>query len=264
MKTNNRARATFSRRMVVILLTAVMALSFTACGNGETGKNAEVTTTQVTTVKGEEKRPTEIPQDVNPGQWHEDSSSVAETTTTTTTTVTTTTEPTTTTSSEAPKQEYYEYDVAGAKIKLRTHIEDYTSQNAVGNWRVDLKGIAQSLGYHPVSQSLVNFRIKKQDDTDTDIYLDKLDNQSYCRVVRDDGNGAKISFARYDISDDSINSYWIYADGNGANATNVNFQQIVIFTFLLENAKYAPSEDWIESTGIPTTSGGPDFFYVDK
>ena len=249
MKTNG-TRATFSRRMVVILLTAVMALSFTACGNGETGKNAEVTTTQATTTKVTGAAPTEIPQDVNPGQWHEDSSSVAE--------------PTTTTSSEAPKQEYYEYDVAGVKIKLRTRIEDYTSQNAVGNWRVDLKGIAQSLGYHPVSQSLVNFRIKKQDDTDTDIYLDKLDNQSYCRVVRDDGNGAIISFARYDISDDSINSYWIYADGNGANATNVNFQQIVIFTFLLEKAKYAPSEDWIESAGIPTTSGGPSFFYVDK
>ena len=54
----------------------------------------KITTTKVTTTKGEERRPSDIPQDVNPGQWHEDSET---TTTTTTKAKTTTTKPKTTT-----------------------------------------------------------------------------------------------------------------------------------------------------------------------
>ncbi len=60
----------------------------------ETGVIDTFTTIKVTTTKDKGRRPSEVPQDVNPGQWHEDS----ETTTTTTkkaTTTTTTTKATT-------------------------------------------------------------------------------------------------------------------------------------------------------------------------
>ncbi len=53
----------------------------------------KITTIKVTTTKSKMDAPPEVPQDVNPGQWHEDS----ETTTTTTTKATTTTAKATTT-----------------------------------------------------------------------------------------------------------------------------------------------------------------------
>ena len=147
MKTNNRARATFSRRMVVILLTAVMALSFTACGNGETGKNAEVTTTQVTTTKVTGDAPTEIPKDVNPGQWHEDSSSVAETTTTTTTT---TTAATTTKPKEEPSSQStgsYTYTIYGdVTVTMDVDINKYMYDHSGGKW-FDLVPMIYDLGW---------------------------------------------------------------------------------------------------------------------
>ena len=54
----------------------------------------KITTIKVTTTKDEGRRPPEVPQDVNPGQWLEDSET---TTTTTTTKAATTTKPKTTT-----------------------------------------------------------------------------------------------------------------------------------------------------------------------
>ena len=102
---------------ILCALTALtMALSLASCGGDnktedkqetttetttqqtttekETGVIDTFTTIKVTTTKDKGRRPSEVPQDVNPGQWHEDS----ETTTTTTkkaTTTTTTTKATT-------------------------------------------------------------------------------------------------------------------------------------------------------------------------
>ena len=60
----------------------------------ETGVIDTTTTTKVTTTRVTDPPPSEVPQDVNPGQWHEDSET---TTTTTTTKAATTTKPKTTT-----------------------------------------------------------------------------------------------------------------------------------------------------------------------
>ncbi len=67
----------------------------------ETGVIDTTTTIKATTTRSKMDAPSEIPQDVNPGQWHEDS----ETTTTTTTkaTTTTTTKAKTTTTKAATK-----------------------------------------------------------------------------------------------------------------------------------------------------------------
>lgn len=105
------------RFLAAVLALAMAAACLTACGGEnktedkqqtttttteetttatekETGVIDTTTTTKVTTTRVTDPPPSEVPQDLNPGQWHEDSET---TTTTTTTKATTTTKPKTTT-----------------------------------------------------------------------------------------------------------------------------------------------------------------------
>lgn len=69
----------------------------------ETGVIDTITITKVTTTKNYTAPPSEIPQDVNPGQWHEDSETTTTTTKKATTTTTTTKAKTTTTKATTTK-----------------------------------------------------------------------------------------------------------------------------------------------------------------
>lgn len=69
----------------------------------ETGVIDTTTTIKVTTTKVTGDAPSEIPQDVNPGQWHEDSETTTTTTKKATTTTTTTKAKTTTTKATTTK-----------------------------------------------------------------------------------------------------------------------------------------------------------------
>ena len=236
------------RFLAALLALAVTAACLTGCGGeNKTEDKKEGTTTQATTTT-------------------EGTTTTGETTTTTAETTTaekttTTASETTTTTAKAPKQKYYEYDVAGAKIKLRTHIEDYISQDDRGDWEINLKSMAKSLGFHNNTHVELYKQVIFTNDHGTSIYFDEEKYMGYYRIVRNDGNGCKVSFARYDIGDDSITSYWIT---NGADNAyyKINFQQIVIFTALLENVRFAPNEDWMEQAGFPTTSAGPSYYFV--
>ena len=77
--------------------TTTTAETTTTTTKNEPDDIVSITTLKVTTTKGEERRPSEIPQDVNPGQWHEDSETTTTTTTTTKAKTTTTTKAKTTT-----------------------------------------------------------------------------------------------------------------------------------------------------------------------
>ena len=248
------------RFLAALLALAVTAACLTGCGGeNKTEDKKEGTTTQATTT-------TEGTTTTGETTTTEGTTTTGETTTTTAETTTaekttTTASETTTTTAKAPKQKYYEYDVAGAKIKLRTHIEDYISQDDRGDWEINLKGIAKSLGFHNDTHVELYKQVSFTNDREKNIYFDEEKYMGYYRIVRNDGNGCKVSFARYDIGDDSITSYWIT---NGADNAyyKINFQQIVIFTALLENVRYAPSEDWMEQAGFPTTSAGPSYYFV--
>lgn len=114
------------RFLAAVLALAMTAACLTACGgenNTEdkqqttTTTTAETTTTtekgtgvidtfttiKVTTTKITDPPPSEIPQDVNPGQWHEDSETTTTTTKKATTTTTTTKAKTTTTKATTTK-----------------------------------------------------------------------------------------------------------------------------------------------------------------
>ena len=238
------------RFLAALLALAVTAACLTGCGGeNKTEDKKEGTTTQATTTT-------------------EGTTTTGETTTTTAETTTaekttTTASETTTTTAKAPKQKYYEYDVAGAKIKLRTHIEDYISQDDRGDWEINLKSMAKSLGFHNNTHVELYKQVIFTNDHGTSIYFDEEKYMGYYRIVRNDGNGCKVSFARYDIGDDSITSYWIT---NGADNAyyKINFQQIVIFTALLENVRFASNEDWMAQAGFPTFPGTRSSYYVDK
>ena len=248
------------RFLSALLALAVTAACLTGCGGeNKTEDKKEGTTTQATTTT-------------------EGTTTTGETTTTTAETTTaekttTTASETTTTTAKAPKQEYYEYDVIGVKIKLRTRIEDYISQDAKGNWMIDLEGISNSLGfYYPYYNSdtppekRTEFEIALDNGKKMSVLLDdkNSDRQNYRKVVATGNSiGCSVEFARYDISDSSVKTYWIANGGNSA-IYKINFQQIVIFTFLEENAKYNIAENWMGSTGIPTTSGGPSYYFVNE
>ena len=88
--------------------TTTTAETTTTTTKNEPDDIVSITTLKVTTAKGGVVPPSEIPQDINPGQWHEDSETTTTTTkkattTTTTTKAKTTTKPKTTTTKAKTK-----------------------------------------------------------------------------------------------------------------------------------------------------------------
>lgn len=160
----------------------------------------------------------------------------------------------------------YTYDVDGVEITLRTHIEDYISMNENGGYRIDLLGIATSLGYvyngpypdNPEEQ--IHFYLAS--DNSIHVLLDNIEGRNFYRIVMTaPGNNSHIEFARNDVDDDSIISYWIANNSSNAAQYKINFEQIVIYTLCLENGSIAPSEDWIGTSGICQPS---EFYYVNR
>ena len=244
------------RFLAALLALAVAAACLTGCGGENKTEDKKVgTTTQATTTT-------------------EGTTTTGETTTTTAETTTaekttTTASETTTTTAKAPKQEYYEYDVAGAKIKLRTHIEDYISQDDRGNWEINLKSMAESLGYHykgrhpDEPEMQIGFYLE----SGICVTLDKTKgSQDYIRILlcTSSSTVSAVDFARYDSNDESIKTYWI-TNGGSDGWYKLNYEQIIIYAFLLENgSSSSPYEDWMQNTGIPTKNGSQHIYYVNK
>ena len=161
----------------------------------------------------------------------------------------------------------YTYDVDGVEITLRTHIEDYINPDEYGGWEVNLLGIATSLGYvyngpypdNPEEQ--IHFYLASNNSIH--VLLDNIEGRNFYRIIMyAPGNDSRIEFARNDIDNDSIISYWIANNSSNAAQYKINFEQIVIYTFCLENGSIAPSEDWMETTDIATSADS--VFFVNK
>ena len=160
----------------------------------------------------------------------------------------------------------YTYDVDGVKVTLRTNIDDYiVYQPQWDSYDIDLAGIAKSLGLEPIesNEPVSEQTCFKTSDGGCRIYFDDLKEQDFYGIYStfQQSGETNIDFQRCDISDDSIKTYWISLDSSATY--KINYEQIVLFTLLMENAAFAPSEDWAEEVGLHTSTG-PSFFYVNK
>lgn len=164
------------------------------------------------------------------------------------------TEVTTESSNSAMTDGQYTYVVDGIEVHLRTNIDDYIQPDQWGGYGVDLEGIANAWGFeYTFSQddpvAMRNSWTLRTDSVSTAISLEEISEQNYYRLSLSIGNNSRfVDFSRNDVSDDSITTYWIsYAD----DAINkVNYEEIVIFTLLIENSVISPSENWMEDLGF--------------
>ena len=56
--------------------------------------------------------------------------------------------------------------------------------------------------------------------------------------------------------------YWVSLEDNAC--VKINYEQVIIFTFLIENCSYEPHTRWIEDVGFPTVSDAGDGFIVSR
>lgn len=240
--------------MSITIVACMLVITMTACG---TVSQQDIRpTVEHSTEAGEGYEPDNPEQNIDDGYWHdedptEEPSSTEEPTT----------EPTTETNDGT-----YTYYVNEIPITLRTHIEDYIYTNSVGTYGVDLVSLATSLGYHyeglhPDEPELqVGFYLDSN--SDYFVYFTDDDNWNFTKVETDTrGNRYWVSFTRNDVDNDAETTYWVFNGGN-TGRYKVNFEQIVIFTFMLENGCYAPTEDWLANTYLTRVTDTQ--YVVDK
>ena len=149
-----------------------------------------------------------------------------------------------------PMECSYTYNVDGVEITMNTNVDDFIHQDQYGYY-VDLVGLAGSVGYSSNQSPNYQYGFSSDANPDVEVYFRNLINKEYeletiCYSSSDHYND--VSFMRTDIVDDSIISYNISGDPNAQY--RVNYEQIVIFAFLLENGAYAPNENWLEGLGF--------------
>lgn len=251
--------------MSITIVACMLVITMTACG---TVSQQDIRpTVEHSTEAGEGYEPDNPEQNIDDGYWHdedptEEPSSTEEPTTT---------EPEVT---EAPSGTYA-YNVDGVEITLRTNIEDFIGERtgAIGTYQyVNLLGIAESLGYEHTGTMgdgsevdlgrITNFTFVGNSGISVQL-SDKRDQGYHTILLGVEDNSTTVNFNRYDITDDSITTYWVYNGEGSSVVCTVNYEEIVIFTYLLENGAFAPSEDWMETCGI-APSTGPSVYYVNK
>lgn len=164
-----------------------------------------------------------------------------------------------TTETTVPNNGSYTYVVDGVEITMNTNVETYIHQDQYGYY-VDLVGLAGSLGYS--YRGIHTDEIWRQvgfcldSNPDIEVYFCDLshNNQDFVGVrLSGPEHSADVSFMRADVDDSTITTYYI--SGENTAQYRVNYEQIVMFAFLLENGAYAPSSDWLEGIGFTNTSG---------
>lgn len=234
------------KKAISILLAAYMMIFLTACGT-VSQQDVRPTTEHSTEEVGNNDQ-NEPVDPIDDGYWHDDPTEEP-----------TTEEPTEEPSTTPEQSGTYTYDVDGVQITLRTNIDDYIYTNSAGANCINMLAIAQSLGFeytgtHPDELELqIGFHLVS--DPSYFVYVtDEVVNQNMGTVQMEArGNNYEVSFARSDINNDSIRPYWIANGGNTVRYA-INYEQIVIFTYLLENGCYAPSEDWLATSGLAVSS----------
>ncbi len=135
----------------------------------------------------------------------------------------------------------YTHDLDGVKITLKTNISDYIHDGNVFYY----DEIAEDLGWHfkdPSYEGDPNIAGRFWDDDNTYyVMFDKCNDHSYyyiyCAYTTD--NAALVIFKRYDREDPDTITYQVNPNGR----YNVNYEQIALMTYLLENMKDNPDFD---------------------
>lgn len=250
------------RLIASLIFVTVLVFSFTACG--QAGQQSKMTTEELSTEKYDAIQVDEPDFDIDPGVNITEASTEATTEATTESTTEVTTEATTEATTSAPTGQY-SYDVDGHTIYLHTNIDDYIVWSAqYSSYGVDLVGIATSLGLEPVDP---NKEIIKQvafwtSNEESKVYFDSVqDGGLYEIQMVSNGNGVSVSFTRDDISS-SMTPYWVSLEDTAVYT--INYEQIVIFTYLMENCAYSPSDNWMEEAGFTSSSSHLNSYTVNK
>ena len=249
MKKNSTFKLAAYRKMVVSIALFII-LSLNGCG--EAKQESKMTTEELSTEKYDAIQVDEPDFDIDPG--------VNITEATTEATTETITEATTEATTEAPTGQY-SYDIDGHIINLHTNIDDYIVYSAqYSSYGVDIAGIAKSLGFTPTGTDLEERQqcTFRSPDGESKIALETLDNQNFYTIYLSSyGGETELSFSREDALDSSMPVYWVSLADNACY--KINYEQIILFTFLIENCVYDPHTRWIADVGFPRVSdtGGP-------
>ena len=159
----------------------------------------------------------------------------------------------------------YTYSVGGVQVTLSTNIDDYIYTNSAGATLVDLQGIAESWGfYYPYDENdIPGMRQEWYFDTNgsyqAHILLGENVDHNYHIITASSvaGPDMNVYFTRNDISSNTT-VYWIGNGGDGTGAYDkVNYEEIVIFTLIVENIANDTENSWVDSLGfsrqIPVT-----------
>ena len=244
MKKNSTFKLAAYRKMVVSIALFII-LSLNGCG--EAKQESKMTTEELSTEKYDAIQVDEPDFDIDPG--------VNITEATTEATTESTTEVTTEATTEATTGQY-SYDIDGHIINLHTNIDDYIVYSAqYSSYGVDIAGIAESLGFGPTSPST---DVTKQlafvsSDGESTISFQEVNNQNlYCVYLISQYITTIVHFSREDALDSSMPVYWVSLEDDAGY--KINYEQIIIFTFLMENCVYDPINNWFDNLGFPTVS----------
>ena len=134
-------------KVMSIIIAACMLVTLTACGTTVSQQDARQTTTEYSTVDGENDRePNDPDQPIDDGYWHDEDSTEEPTSST----EEPTTEPTTEHGDENPPTGQYTYTVYGdIQLTMNVNIDDYITTNDAGQEVFKLSHLAVDLGWWP-------------------------------------------------------------------------------------------------------------------
>lgn len=254
---NSKKRTAYGKKAVSLILVLFMVFALVGCGN-DSESDAKMTTEDFGTeeeIKGDVEEPN---QEIDEGALLPD----------------TTTEEATTEEATSEEQDQssnsnsgsYTYDVDGITVTLRTNIDDYiVFSPEYGDYGVDLVGIAECLGFEPryPSEPIVEQTSFKTSDG-CEIHLDKLEDQNFYQVYAHNQygtNGYTVNFVRCDINDANKKPYWISTDKHAIY--KINYEQIIIFTLIMENYVFDPDKKLMEDDGF-INNGMSGYYNINR
>ncbi len=244
----------------VIVCLSIMAATLAGCGKNN---NSAASGRQVVEVNVEAENPTSTPdtsaqQETSQADPANNGGSNASES-----------EPTVVTTTEAVEAEnpdvangtiengYYVYVIDGYTFRIRTNLDEYLyHREGKSSWSVDLKGIALANGFIYPYEGDGAAPLERQVRFEKDgwsVYFDGESNQAFYDVIHGGRVGEHFHFSRNDLDNDSVTTYWIGNRSEESGKLKVNFEQIVIYTYLLENYDNpagACDEAGIDSAGI--------------
>lgn len=250
-------------KVISIMVVTCMLFALTGCGGNVSQQDARQRTTEYETEKPEG----------DPGSNHDDGYRNDEESSPTEEHASTE-EP----SSDSTQSGTHTYDVDGVQITLKTNVDEFISINAAGNGIVRLNDIAATLEMEywgtmgdgspmPLNDQCRYFYDSNgdgcinMDDICVGLWVTGQDAGEIYYEYPNTGNDISVKFARNDVDNDSIMSYYIQNDPDAPAKKRINYEQIIVFTFLLENARYAPQENWMKDSGFVLNGAS---YYINK